>query len=112
MKKYYLLILIAISGAVHADNGTSEYVSLIDKPFQIISAGDESRVFVYGTQINNSGCTTPSSPVLFIGPNETIGKELYSALLTAKATGKKVKLITNGCYSNVYPIIFSMYLDQ
>ena len=114
MRKFFASILIAsvcVSNSVLA--GSAGPISLNGKRLQIISAVNESRVYVYDLPIED-GCTNTTPVLLLDGPDANpIGKELYSALLAAKASGKKVTIQTKGCWSGwSTPVIRSMYLHD
>lgn len=90
--------------------GTSGEVSLENARIQLISTGTPI-AYVYDTPVND-GCEKTFPVLIFDGPDANpLAKEIYSTLLMAKASGKKVNIITKGCWSVLStPIITSMYL--
>lgn len=113
MKKVFLsLVLVAgFMSNIASARGSSE-TSLVGKRIQIISTGT-ARVYIYDLPIND-GCTN-KIPVLILNGSDAnpIGKELYSAILMAKASGKKVTIQTTGCWSGwSTPVITSMYVHD
>lgn len=107
------LVLAALcfcNGVLAGDAGP---ISLSGKNLQIISGAGESRVYIYDLAIQD-GCTHSIPVLLLDGPEANpIGKELYSALLAAKTSGKKVTIQTKGCWSGYStPIITSMYIHD
>ncbi|MCW9017616.1 MAG: hypothetical protein OQJ89_11665, partial [Kangiellaceae bacterium] len=68
---------------------------------------------VYNAEIQNSGCGLNSIPVLMMDDSVTLAKEMYAMLLAAKTSGKKVNIITEGCWVNGdYPKIKSIYWNN
>ncbi|KLN65647.1 hypothetical protein [Vibrio sp. VPAP30] len=105
---YVVLILFLASG--YSVAGTSVETSLVGKKIQIISTGTP-RVYIYDLPVND-GCKD-STPVLIMSGLQAnpLAKEIYSTLLAAKASGKRVLIQTTGCWSEYStPVITSMYL--
>ena len=93
-------------------SANSAVTSLAGKRLQVISTGTP-RVYVYDVELDG-GCTH-KIPVLLLGGSDknVIGKELYSALLMAKASGKKVLLQSNHCWKDYStPVITSLYIHD
>ncbi|MGD8112987.1 hypothetical protein [Vibrio sp. TRT 17S01] len=105
--KYVMLFMSLVLSQTAFAYGDSGRTTLEGKRFQVIGDSDP-RVFIYDVTINNSGCSG-ITPVLVMSSTNILAKELYSALLTAKASGKEVQLMTRGCKDN-NPIIFSVNL--
>jgi hypothetical protein len=112
LKGILALLLIMISAHTFAQ-GSSGYISLTNKKIQIISGGSP-RVYVYDAPIANSGCSGSTSiPVLLMDDTVAIHKEMYAMLLAAKASGKEVAIVTDGCWNNgEYPKIHSIYMNE
>ncbi len=112
MKKFlfaFLLLLLSGSPSLVFANGSTGLVSISDKLLQIISDG-APRLYIYNVVINNGGCAQ-TTPVLLMDSTMVLSKEIYSMLLTAKATGRKVDLVTSGCWGD-FPKVFSVYLGD
>lgn len=110
MKSSILLFaLILTSFSAYSSSRSSGYVSL-DNPIQIID-GSEPRAFLYEVSIRNSGCSR-TTPVLLLDSSRFLAKEFYSTILMAKASGKRVNIISDGCWLNgQYPIVASIFLE-
>lgn len=115
--KMLLLLTVLVSFCSWAGGGRSGYVSLVDKRLQIISGGSSAsdnpaRLFVYDVSMVGSTCNG-STPTLFFDSNP-LAKELYSMLLTAKATGINVEIIASRCRDLggvLFPDVDSIYLE-
>lgn len=107
-KKTILIFTLLLTSNTFAAN--SNTTTLTSKRIQIISTGTQ-RAYIYDLPING-GCTNKIPVLLFSGPNKNpLAKEIYSTLLTAKASGKKVTIQSNKCWPEYStPIITSLYL--
>lgn len=107
--KYFIFFWFFFLSTVAFADGYSDYITLNEKRLQIIADSLNPRVFVYDVTIHNSGCSG-SVPILEMSETNVLAKEMYSTLLTAKASGRELLIITKRCkYNN--PKIFSIYLN-
>lgn len=112
MNKFLILFLVTIVSNMGHAATSSASINLVGSDLQIISTGTP-RVYVYNVSIE--GCTEGTTPVLLLGgaDKNPLGKELYSALLMAKASGKKVVLQSDRCWSErSMPVLTSMYIQD
>ncbi|MGR6873492.1 hypothetical protein ACU6U9_14555 [Pseudomonas sp. HK3] len=111
MNKFLVPLLIVLFSNL-ANAADSAPTDLTGKDLQIISTGTP-RVYIYNALIQ--GCTDSTTPVLILGgvDENPLGKEIYSALLMAKASGKKIILQSSKCWSErSMPEITSMYIKD
>ncbi len=112
-------ICIVLSASAFADDpvtgpGRSDYVDIAENRIQLIQGG-MSRLYIYDVDMRAHGetdCTVKTTPVLIFNSGD-ITQEIYSALLMAKASGKKVDLIAGNCVEisgETYSSISSIYV--
>ena len=109
----FVACIILFSCCLNANAaGSSGVVSLEEARIQLIS-NDTARVYIYDIPIDD-GCDKQIPVLLFEGENaNSLAGEIYSTLLLAKASAKKVIIQTTGCWSELStPIITSMYLHN
>ena len=110
-----LTVLVMMSQLALAGPGRSGYVSLENKKIQLIQGG-MSRLYIYDVDMRLGGdttCTIKTTPVLLFSSGDIV-KEMYSAILMAKASGKKVDFIAGGCVEisgNTYSSISALYVE-
>ncbi len=112
--KWLVGIIMSVSFSASSLGSDSDPTSLEGIDLQIISS-NTPRVYIYGAPIINSGCEKSDNPVLLLGGSDanTLGKELYSALLMAKASGKEVVLQSDHCWAeHSKPVLTSMYIKD
>lgn len=115
MKKLLAVCLMTFVSfsAFAASGGRTGYIDLTDKKLQLISESEtSSRLFIYNTEFNGSECSQKTTGVIYF--SEFLAKEMYSMLLAAKASGKRVELIATECHSingGTYPRVTSTYLE-
>ncbi|WP_299494865.1 hypothetical protein [uncultured Shewanella sp.] len=99
--------------AFSATGGRTGYIDLTDNKLQLISGTEStSRLYVYNVEFNGSECSKKTTGVLYF--SEFLAKEMYSMLLAAKASNKRVELIANDCVTisgSTVPKISSIYLE-
>ena len=115
MKKLLAACLITFVSfsAFAASGGRTGYIDLSDKKMQLLSGTEStSRLIVYDAKFEGGNCSKNSSGSIFF--SDFLAKEMYSMLLTAKASGKRVELIAKDCVAisdNTVPKITSIYLE-
>ncbi|WP_299003853.1 hypothetical protein [uncultured Shewanella sp.] len=99
--------------AMAASGGRTGYIDLTDKKLQLISnLESDSRLYVYNVEFYGSECTGKTTAVLYF--SAFLAKEMYSMLLAAKASGKRVELVARDCAAisgGTRPQISSIYLE-
>ncbi|MDH5514099.1 MAG: hypothetical protein OEY45_02940 [Gammaproteobacteria bacterium] len=108
-------ILLALYSGV-AYSGDSGDIYLSDRVIQLVSI-PPARAIIYDTPINGESCTHNNVPVLLFDEEQgyLLGKEMYSTLIDAKLAGKKVQIVTKGCWGkkdNSFPVIVSIALKN
>lgn len=110
--KYLVIMLSLIVSSVIYANSRSGLVDMSDNKIQLIH-DSASRLFVYNVEMADSTCDMTSTPVLFFSGND-ISKEIYSMILAAKTSSRRVELIAGQCVAiagNTYPSIHSVYME-
>lgn len=107
IKHLVLAASIVVSGTAWATD--SAETTLAGKNIQLISTGTP-RAYIMGVEI--AGCANKTPVLIFDGANRNpLAQEIYSTLLAAKASGKKVVLQANECWSEwSTPVLSSMYI--
>ncbi|MCL1126227.1 hypothetical protein [Shewanella surugensis] len=107
-----LITLVSFS-ALSGSGGRTGYIDLIGKKLQLISDTEStSRLYVYDVTFEGGECSKKTTGVLYF--SDFLAKEMYSMLLAAKASNKRVELIANDCVTisgNTVPKITSIYLE-
>ncbi|GAA5446174.1 hypothetical protein Misp06_04383 [Microbulbifer sp. NBRC 101763] len=92
---------------------SSGFVDISDNKIQLINGSGTSRLLVYGVTMSGTTCTNTDVPILFFSESD-IAKEMYSMILSAKVTGRKVNIFSGECVSlggATYNSITSVYMN-
>ncbi|WKD51119.1 hypothetical protein [Microbulbifer spongiae] len=104
-------ILISINVAASSQSG---YIDISQSNIQLISNGEDSRLFINGVTMEDSVCDIKNYPVILFS-NNPIAKEMYSMILAAKAAGRQINLVAGACVDlagkgTTYPSVNSVYM--
>ncbi|WP_444945613.1 hypothetical protein ACJJIP_16440 [Microbulbifer sp. VTAC004] len=112
MKKL-ALVVFGFLFSLEVAAASSGFVDISDNNIQLINGSGMSRLLVYGVTMSGTTCTNTDVPILLFSESD-IAKEMYSMILTAKATGRKVNIISGECVDLVgvtYNSITSVYMN-
>ncbi|MPY24452.1 hypothetical protein [Shewanella sp. YLB-07] len=111
MKKFIFAGLIGLMSFGASAGSRTGFIDISDNGIQLISStAEESRLYVYDVAFEGGDCDVKTTGVLYF--STFLAKEMYSMLLTAKAAGKKIELVSSECVSiggAKYPSISSIY---
>jgi hypothetical protein len=89
-----VLMVVSFSHSTGTDNTSTVKVVVVNK-----SWGGVLFRLDGVAQVDEAGCSLTWYYIALPGANADISKAMLSTLLTAKSTGTKVRVLTNGCVS-------------